>query len=44
MRLTCGQGQRPALLFGTAMLAAKHPVTLTWLHLEWNWTSVLRSS
>ncbi|MBM4465123.1 MAG: CPBP family intramembrane metalloprotease [Chloroflexi bacterium] len=32
-----------ALLFGGAMLAARHTATPTLLHLAWNWASVLRS-
>jgi membrane protease YdiL (CAAX protease family) len=30
------------LLFGGAMLAAKHTATPTLLHLAWNWASVIR--
>ena len=32
-----------ALLFGAAMLAARHTATPTLLHLAWNWASVVRS-
>jgi membrane protease YdiL (CAAX protease family) len=32
-----------ALLFGGAMLAARHTAAPTLLHLAWNWASVLRS-
>jgi len=31
-----------ALLFGLAMLAARHTATPTLLHLAWNWASVIR--
>jgi membrane protease YdiL (CAAX protease family) len=31
-----------SLLFGGAMLAAKHTATPTLLHLAWNWASVIR--